>query len=475
MHLINKNIAKVYKLEENGNYEIETVEPLSLLSAKRLDIVAKFVFLKYRTLSFASEIYFQQVRAVTKFSIIEIGNDRKKSFDDYKNTFLEIDKNIRENGYKNDETPIPVNIKGIPLDGAHRIASAIFNKKYVNIIRLPINDSDCFDYSFLREYGMDDNYLDFIVQEYTNLCECFICNIWPIASHYKDKIISDLKVYGTIVYEKKIFLSYNGLFNYMHQIYRNDDWVGSIENKFNGVYRKVEPCYKKDSPFVLVIFQKKEEINIINLKKTLRSHFDLDKHSLHINDTQDEAKFISKILLNENSIFFLNNADPFKYKKWYTLLFKNKYEDKQIEITGSSVLALFGIRDANDIDYIGMDNENGDNHNKFLSYYDSNIEELLNNPKNYFYYNNIKFLTLNNILNFKNKRDEAKDRDDVYLIKNFLSIYKDNSKKNLKRTFLLCKRKGIAKIQGAIIKFAHFSHTYYLLRNIYRKLTRKRK
>ena len=40
----------------------------------------------------------------------------------------------------------------------------------------------------------------------------------------------------------------------------------------------------------------------------------MGKHSVHINDSKDELISASQLVLNENSISFLNNSNILKYK-----------------------------------------------------------------------------------------------------------------------------------------------------------------
>ena len=471
MNVIDKNMAAIYGLEQNQQYEVKSIDPLLLLSSARLDIAAKIIYLKYSGEKFAEELYKKHIKAVTKYSIVEMGNRSKNGYRAYMDSFEKLNESITAEGYLESCIPIPVNIEGIPLDGAHRIASAIVNKKNVNIVYLPVRNSDIFDYRYFQKYDMAGGFLDMIMQEYIYLKkDIFMVNIWPIASHKKEEIEKRLKLFGDIVYEKEIPITYNGMFNYMHQIYGKDAWVGTIKNDFGGTYRKVEPCFSNESPLCLIVFEKKSEKSILDIKEDLRSFFHMGKHSLHINDTKEEAIEIANILCNENSIHFLNYGNPLKYKRWYKSFLNRKNELKQVcAVTSSSVLALYGIREANDWDIVGNGNAIVDSHNEWISMYGKTLTELLYDSRNYLVYHKVKFLSLDNVYTFKSVRNEGKDQDDLRLIEVFRNECSGNIRMSslVKKKLIETKRRFISILQGNIIRLAHLTHTYYLLRRIY--------
>ena len=90
-------------------------------------------------------------------------------------------------------------------------------------------------------------------------------------------------------------------------------------------------------------------------------------------------------------------------------------------------MSAYGIRDAQDLDFIhhGYDDiqiENIDisSHNSELHYHVKNKDEIIFYPNNYFYYDGVKFATLKIIKEMKKKRNEYKDIKDVNMINSFL-------------------------------------------------------
>ena len=71
------------------------------------------------------------------------------------------------------------------------------------------------------------------------------------------------------------------------------------------------------------------------------------------------------------------------------------------------------------------------------------------------------------IKEFKKNRNEGKDRDDLQLIEYVLN---NGDREDIRVRFLQYKRRAVAKIQGAILRIAHKTGTYDLLRKIYKTL-----
>ena len=131
--------------------------------------------------------------------------------------------------------------------------------------------------------------------------------------------------------------------------------------------------------------------------------------------------------------------------------------------TGSIVLALYGIRQANDLDYISYDDSDKESHNDLLQYYGLKKNDILYRRDLHFVFFGIPFLTIDCVRAFKANRKEGKDLDDIKLIQ----MIQKNQGKSRKAELIRCKRRVVAKLQGSIIRFAHATGTYELLRKIY--------
>ena len=97
-------------------------------------------------------------------------------------------------------------------------------------------------------------------------------------------------------------------------------------------------------------------------------------------------------------------------------------------ITASSVLSRYGLREGKDLDYLHRGAQIGghplvDSHNEYSKgRYILSIDDILYNPDNHFYFNGIKYVSLRVVKDLKEKRGEPKDKKDLELINELLSL-----------------------------------------------------
>jgi hypothetical protein len=152
--------------------------------------------------------------------------------------------------------------------------------------------------------------------------------------------------------------------------------------------------------------------------------------SVHINDTHTQAIQLAQLFLNAISIHFLNHArlkhlERFarhleRYRKW---LGTGGRDPEKFCIDGSSVLAAYGLRDAQDLDVLhhgdadfGPVMPEVNSHNADAHHHTTTRDDIIFNPANHFYAFGLKFASLDVLRRMKAKRDEGKDRKDVALI-----------------------------------------------------------
>ena len=231
------------------------------------------------------------------------------------------------------------------------------------------------------------------VSEYLNLTRNnYLAIIWPSA----DKKIKYLKYFNEIIYIKKIILNPTGAQNFVAEVYKNHEWVGDFEKGYNGAISKVNKTFKNYSYVHLILFKDKSFSNVIKTKDQLRKKFGINKASIHITDNDDETVHLGKIILNQNSINFINKAIPYKFISTFNLLkdLKNHINKKQISLesfvlVGDIVLGVYGIKKTELVNYISCFNLDNDliffkSSNAKIDLINQNIEELIYNPKYYF-------------------------------------------------------------------------------------------
>lgn len=466
-----KNILRQYHLSDDIVYLVETVEASSLLCPERLDIAAKYLYLNLKDTcpQYAESLYLEHIRVMTKGSFVEPYSE-KQNASSFISVFDALYEQMKKTGYEDKISPIPVDRNYRIMDGAHRVAICLRLGIRVPIVKLPIEaTSDIYNQEFFEKFGMEPDYLDEIVRCYIRLSsKCACINIWPSAKGHDDELEEIINKYFKVVYKKKMTLNENGAFYYLAQIYKEYSWAQNSDEGFSGVYRKLMPCFPTFDPVRCVFVEIDDYTKLISIKERMRSLFTLDKHSLHITDNKAETIQMGEIILSNNTLSFLNKCDALQFKNTFKLLdnAQELYKRRDVSFTGSIVLALYGIREANDLDYICDNDGDVESHNDLVPLYGFTKEQLLYQPNLHFSFFELPFLTLDCIKRFKENRGEGKDHDDIQLID--LVLKKGGN--SWKAIFLRKKRRFIAKIQGFIIRVAHKTGTYEMLRSVYKKI-----
>ncbi|PMO59956.1 hypothetical protein BCT06_13680 [Vibrio breoganii] len=428
-----KIIGKVddYLIEElrlnNSSFEVEIVENLEL-SHKRFDIPIKLNYLQNTESQFSQDLYDEHIKIFTGGQFTELGQEQKQNINDYRNSFRNLNRTIKESGFDEELSLIPLASCGSVLNGAHRFSSCKLNKQKFYALKTTL-ESPNYDYNFFKSRGMSVELLDSAATkfaEYSN--NTYLACVWPAAVG-KDKEIQ--RILGRVVYKKEINLNANGSKHIVSTAYRGESWLGDRNSGYSGSIGKTQYCFPNSKPLRVYLFQCDSLDNVLKIKDKIRDLYGIGKHSIHITDNKEETLRLSDVLFNQNSIHFANYGRPFG--KYNCLSMLNKIDKKfnkeniisrkdrqNIAITSSMTLSVYGLRSASDIDYFSnvykFEDSDFDNASSQLEYYESDASELLGDPKNYFIFEEIKFISLNVIRNAKKSRAERKDEIDIKLI-----------------------------------------------------------
>lgn len=441
--------CKNHNIDPNRMFEVEYVDPNIFLTSERLDLVPKILWIKSKEngleTDFYNELYREHIKAITGRTGKESGQeDIKNSISSFEKVFESI-RSVKNEELDYTISAIPVSKNYIIMDGAHRTASSIAYNRAVPIIRIDEDYPDT-GASFFNDNLLDTKYLEYMVSEYCKMTSKNVYSIclWPKSNDklLRQKADALIKDTTKIIYKKEINLNYNGLRNFIVQIYCNYDWLGGIKDNFSGADSKAKNCWDERGSAVFYFVEGPELSIITDLKSRIRDLYKIGNDSIHITDNNIETSQIADIILNENSLDMLRRGTPTKFKKINILIdnFKkavisNEKELYDYIIDSSGVLALYGLRDANDLDYLGHEalpvkNEEIDIHNDCLIFHSKTLDDLLYNPKNYLFYNGVKFINLECARSFKLNRGEKKDKLDVELINSI-----NSGKVNLKLCF----------------------------------------
>ena len=103
-------------------------------------------------------------------------------------------------------------------------------------------------------------------------------------------------------------LTETGKKNLVISCYENDYWMNDKPKDYSGAIRKVAPCFKGSNKIKFFLLETENYEDIIEFKKDFRDKVGINHDSIHTSDTYNEVRNLCSVLLNENSLFFLNNS-----------------------------------------------------------------------------------------------------------------------------------------------------------------------
>ena len=410
-----------------------------LLKQKRFDLIYKYLYIKYPDNEFVKIAYTENIRAFNNFYEIEPSDGvEKNSIEDFMNSFDKLYESIKNKGFDSTFGTIPIGDNNEISDGAHRLAVCAYLNQEIETE--PDGRNDLYDYKFFQAQKMDPDIMDYGALEYVKLNpNTYIVNLWPVNNKDKDELVEEiLKKYGFIYYKKELKLEYNACVNLKKLSYGSfwdkEDWIGTVENKYAGAQMHAQKSMG-ENPLRVFVFVCDSLDNVIKAKEEIRALYNIGNFSVHINDTREEAIWLAQSYFNQNS-FDLISKRCFYYEdyRFDNLIedLKNLAKEKDVNIedicaSGSTPMNIAGIRSSDDLDFLYCGNEEFNvqtetlsNHDSELKYYPYSKKEIIQNPKNHFYYHGLKFISLDVLYAMKKRRGEKpKDITDCKLIKQF--------------------------------------------------------
>jgi hypothetical protein len=318
-NLLTPDFIATRNLTSEIEYEVKEICARELLVPQRIDLMAKWIYIDARVrginYDFAREIYEKHLEAFSYGTFVEPGNPNKNSLQKYLDTFDVLIEDFKENGFNDTKSLIPIGAGNDLLDGAHRCSCAAYFNQKVKVVYFP-NLKTKFDYQYFSEHRLSDEILDIMVTQYCELNnQVYVACLWPRSGDLekRKKAIELISSQASIIYERDITLEYQGLRNFMLQIYGSQDWIGVPENHYVGVKGKVDSCYWPGKSTYIVVFQGIELSSVLKLKDKIRDIFGIGKHAIHISDNDWESRQMCKLLLNDNSRHHLNYGNPDRY------------------------------------------------------------------------------------------------------------------------------------------------------------------
>lgn len=403
----------------------------------RFDIGAKTLYARHQSLGVSSdwhrEVYFESLRAMNGFQ--EGDGSGKSSFEDFVDSYDRLIASFLLSGAESTLSVIPVAQDRLIVDGAHRVAAGcVFGLDLpVVAIQRPTNQ---YGAPWFTDRGLGRAYADAMAIEFVRYAVGAVMVVLFPAGQGKDaEVLEILSRYGTIAYAKAVDINPGGGKLLVQQIYAGEPWLGTVADGFAGAAYKASQCYSRPGWTRVIAWRCGDAASARQAKEEIRALYGVGNHSVHMSDTPEEALVIARAAYNSNSVDFLNTARPQWWPRFWGLLdrYRRTIDESGADadcfvVDGSSIMAVHGIREARDIDFLhfgydDLDFGNPDeigSHNTLVGDHVVGRDAILFDPANHFWFGGIKFGTLSVVRSMKAKRGEGKDAVDVQSIDTFL-------------------------------------------------------
>lgn len=404
-------------------------DPLDLISPKRADLMAKYIYAKHREWDtkclFGVNIYYRHLQVWNGF---HEAHPYKLGFNDFYKAFNELLDSIKHKGF-NPDYAVPLGPTGVISNGAHRLVSCLLYNQLVQVEQVPTQCN--YGFEFFKKKKLESKYLDAMALQYCELKpDSYMLIVFPSAAGKNEEVENILSTYTEIVYKKEIAFTLKGSVNFILTAYEHEPFLQNDQ----AARQKTLACFPKNmlkaNKARVYLLQAENLQAVKQCKAAIRNLFNIANHSVHATDTHQEAIILAQMFFNENSLHFLNHRNAIStpifdhyFEAYRTWMVSNAKESEWFCIDGGGVLAAYGLRDCNDLDFLSFGNEafaiqipGIENHNAQLKYYSTSLDDILFDPDNYFFYKGVKFCSLSILKKMKEKRGEAKDLFDLLLI-----------------------------------------------------------
>ncbi|MCP3030054.1 hypothetical protein LF817_01730 [Halobacillus sp. A1] len=388
------NLTRINEENVIADSVIKVVDPRDLLNSKRFDIMAKFIygfFLKNNIKSdWGYRLYEDHLWVFNRYDEDD-GSGKKgiKSFiDSYNKTFL----SIKEEGFNDNLSVIPIDEDNVPLDGAHRVAASLLFDKRIKVLTIKGLETN-YNYEFFEKKGLQHKWSDAIAYEYCKLKgNVSILTMFSNVYKEKEELYRIIKEYGDIYYERELNISNIGLDNLLSQLEISDRPRKSA----------------KGGQTITIILIESMKVNLDELKCSIKN---ITEKSIHVSTSRKEVLNLAKLFFNTNSVEFFNRTNYRTY---------NDFEYKLKNVISKDIVSkdryciidetLFSKKACNTIllnfDQRSIEVLQEDLREKVplkkLNKIDKLMDDIIFNPEYHFYYKGIKFATYASIKKMKN-------------------------------------------------------------------------
>lgn len=327
---LQKHTVELYDLG-NKDYVLKKLPARDLVKVSRFDLFAKLAYIHYRDTEpeRALEIYTEHIKAFNP-DLKEPGREDKDGIQDFIDTFDKLIDFFEENDFDPEISLIPISEDKTILDGAHRVAALAYFDKSVSILHFKkVDPVTRFDYKYFQKRGLPSSIADQMVLESLNFTQdLFVACLWPRIGDLAGRAFarSYFEEHFEVFYIKNMSMSLENLSMFVYEIYNHQDWVGTKENNYAGARNKAMQCYGSSKIVQFVVFKADTLEEVVAAKESIRNHYQLEKHALHITDDEEETEEIFDLILTEKAAQYQAGHLQFTDRlREYKALFKNVY------------------------------------------------------------------------------------------------------------------------------------------------------
>lgn len=422
-----------------------------MCSSLRPDIAVKFAYaqsqIRHGVVPEALETLY--LDSIFSFNYFFEEAPKKMGPSDFLNSFNTLIESLRHEGYSPKEKPVYVTQDGYAVNGAHRVATMAALGGEIPVRLGSAAERYTFSY-FANRPGADyflSHSLITLVQQCPNI-RCLILHS-SMEEGMDEEILSQLSMSEHIFYSKSFNLSLNAYanlkrINYWHSLPPGErpKWAGTPRSGFSGLMSHARKS-TGDSPVRAFFFQLSDNLNLAEVKRSLRAGVENRQiHVVHSTDSHHETLELASALFHEDSRRLLDLRAFTYWSKLDKAIDEIQFGDpssyaasrNHVLIGGSSSMDAFGLREANDLDFIESTPKYLSGKSFFSKHdlgqelYSGTLDQLAGDPNRHFYYRGLKFVGLTDLAQMKRRRKSSKDLLDAKVITAFLTDNKASSK-----------------------------------------------
>lgn len=402
--------------------------PESLISASRLDVFARVDLVRAQLLNQSGlwgRTLYQNYLVATGANGRMFENGTKASVSDYFLEFCQLIQSMKKHGFLEELGAIPVTAEGI-TNGAHRLATALQLSLpvFVSATQEPFSD---YDYRFMQKRQVARVFIDKMALNLLRACRhSRAVLIFGESRKTVDAIEGEVRKTAGVAIRTRLQLTEIGKRRVVQLAYDHNVWW----NRSKLLEKMTSERFDSGPSHCDLIFTLEKDLSTLNARKQhLRSmlptnHFE---RRVHGTDHHFDTMFLAEFALNSNSRLFVNSS-PIGSEDRIIRILGDLVPESDSSMTeldwcvdGSSVLELFGLRQANDLDYVVCEGSRataalrkaGSDHSKEYIHGFADPFEIIEDPRNHLIYKGLKFISPSALMCHKFHRPDPQSKIDM--------------------------------------------------------------